>query len=461
MDSLEPDPPDLPAIAIPGSKRRAENDVNASSAKKTIVNKETASASIQTMYLHPSLVVGIKEYTSLDKGPFVVHVSRTEPEPAAGTAIRPIQFGQFLFKNKISNICTDGVKKVGRNKISVEFSSAVAANKFLDNPLLEKHAYQVTIPSYNITKMGIVRQVPVELAMEEFVESLSLPSSCGNVLKARRLNRKTVVEGKVTWVPTQTVVITFQGQVLPQRIYLFHTSLPVETYQFPTIQCQNCCRFGHVKMQCRSKPRCFRCAQPHAGDSCEVIESKATCLHCSGQHFASNKGCPEQGRQKTIKLLMSQDNISYEDASHRFPKPTRPYAEVIQDSNSNLPQSHPSLQRTQPSFYPATSSYRKTISPAPRLRAPLGSSFDRSAHQAIVADSPSALPNGHALSLANSLPSSQDDSLLEILLTMIISIISKNNSSLPSHVAHKLSQIISLSNNYGSSLRATVEHEKP
>lgn len=454
-----PDPPDISLFSTTTSKRRLDTDCDNSIAKKTIVDNETASASIQCVYTHPSLVVGIKAYTSRDPGPFLVHVSRTEPHPSAGTTIKPIKLGQFLYQNKIPNICPDGVKRVGRNKVSVEFKTGADANKFLDYPLLETNKYQATIPTYIITKMGIVRQIPVDLSMNELVESLTLPSGCGYILKARRLNRKTVVDNKPTWIPTQTVVLTFQGQILPDRVFLFHNSLPIDLYEFPTIICQNCCRYGHVKAQCRSTPRCYRCAQPHAGESCEVVEDKSTCLHCSGRHFASSKRCPERDRQIEIKKTMARNSISYEEASRSHAKSIRPFSEVAQHNIAPSHNSQP-LQIRRPSVPPTSSSYRKTVPLLPRPRTPLGKSYDRSAHHAIVADLPSSFPNGHALSQNSSLPLAQEDNLLEMLLTMIITIITTTNSNLPPHVAQKLTQIISYSGQNGSSLHSSMESQK-
>lgn len=481
MDPPTPDPPDPPdptttmdtssepwQLVSNSNKRRLVDEnqsVSQSISKKTIITPELASASIQNVFISNTIVIGIKAYTSTDKGPFLVHISRTEPDPSAGTTIRPIKFGQFLVHNKVQNICPDGVKKVGRNKLSVEFRSAADANKFLDNPVLTMCKYEASIPSYNITKMGIVRQIPVDLSMDEFVESLELPIGCGEVLKARRLNRKSIDEGKISWVPTQTVVLTFHGQFLPSKIFSFHTSLPVEIYHYPTIQCLSCCRFGHIKAQCRSKPRCYRCAQPHTGDSCSVEECKATCLYCSGQHFASNKNCPEQGRQRSIKLLMSQEGVSYEDASNQCPKTNRSFAEVAQDMYSNpFPTYQAPTRPPIPNYITSnqSGSYRKTLPTPPRPRALPEKSYDREAHQAIVGNIPSSLPNGCALLNDQPPAVSQEEGLLDLLLTLIINIISRQNSIIPSNVAQKLMSAIALSsNNNGSNVCSSVEQRKP
>lgn len=466
-----PDPPD-PTSASPmlteetrsASKRRMESDENGSTAiqsKKTVTSPDMAAASIQTIWHHALMVIGVKEYSTADKGPFIIHVARQEPDPAAGTTIRPIKFGQFLNNHHVTNICSDGIKQVGRNRISVEFRTAVDANKFLDNTvLLSQYKYIATIPTYNITRMGLVRNVPVDMSMEEFATSLEVPNGCGFVVKARRLNRKSNDEGKVTWIPTQSVVLTFRGQVLPQRVFSFHTSLTVEVYQLPTIQCLNCCRFGHVKAQCRSKPRCYKCAKDHTGESCELDESKASCLHCSGCHFTSSRLCPEQDRQKSIKAFMSQNGISYEESSTHFPKVGRSYAEVAQTMFSSPLSTH---QDPAPLPHaPNHRSYVKNVYAKPRPRVPLGKSYDKASHQEIVSTPSSSLTNGHAF-MSQPLTQESDkrqNFLIETLLSILIELCSSNNSTLPSNVAQKLSQIFSLSSNNGSSLHCPVEREK-
>ena len=74
------------------------------------------------------------------------------------------------------------------------------------------HKYKVFIPIFGITRMGLVQDVPIEWSIQAFIESLELPSGCGPVLKARRLNRKQVVDGTTSWVPTQSVVLTIRAR---------------------------------------------------------------------------------------------------------------------------------------------------------------------------------------------------------------------------------------------------------
>ncbi|XP_045541540.1 uncharacterized protein LOC123723044 [Papilio machaon] len=441
---METDPPSEPPDpgATPSRKRQADDGTVSSSSKKSLSDPSQANPSIGNLYIHPSFAEGLKSYANDDKGPFVVQVSRDVEDPTSGASLRAITFGQFLHKHKISSILHDGVKNVGRNKIIVEFSTAHAANHFLVNPILSLCKFKAFIPTYNMTRMGLVKGVPIDWSMSELVQSLELPPGCGEVLKARRLNRKTTQENVTTWIPTQSVVLTFRGQILPSKVYSYHTSLPIETYKLPTIQCLNCCRFGHTKTICRSQPRCYRCSQSHAGESCEIDKNLASCLHCSGKHFANDKACPEFTRQQSIKVIMSQNNISYMEAAAQFPSVRRSYAEMAKEMFTPPAYSPktPSCPTTQPT--PKTS-YRQTTFRSPRPRAPPGKGYDRGAHQNIVGECASSLPNGHALN-QNS-PPNETLPMLEQLSTLLLSLITPcSDIPLPSNVAKNISKLFKI-----------------
>lgn len=473
MDRVPPDPPEPPdrdasptptpmELSLPmfsqGMKRRNEDLQSTTEPPKKIHPNPTQSLPLtpnESLYVHPSVSDTQKTYSEQDNGPFIVHVSVAEASPSSGVTIRPIIFGQLLSKNRIKNIKNDGIKKVGRNRLSVEFKTSKDANDFIDNPILPLHKYTPSIPNYNITRMGLIKGIPTDFSMDELVESLIIPEHCGVVLKARRLNRKQMVNGNSTWIPSQSVVLTFKGQSLPNRVFSFHTSIPVETYQLPTIQCHNCCRFGHIKAQCRSNPRCYRCAQPHLGESCVVSEDKSTCMYCSGNHFAINKYCPEQQRQKSIKSKMSQDCISFQEASQLFPSPRRSYADSSRISIAT-PSSHPPPHPQIPSL---TQSYRKTVSLSPHPYPQPGKGYDRLAHQAISGSLPSSLPNGCAILNPSQPPEvSPNDDCLDLLWLLVINILSKfNDVPLPPNVAAKIMPLLqNLTKNDSEHL--SVEH---
>uniref|UniRef100_A0A2A4J8C1 CCHC-type domain-containing protein n=1 Tax=Heliothis virescens TaxID=7102 RepID=A0A2A4J8C1_HELVI len=307
-------------------KRTGDNLSSEPLPKRTITDPESGLGSESNIYKHPSLEVNCRKYDVDDFGPFIVHVSRIADSPNSGVSLKPIRLGAFLVEGGVQSVKKDGIKQVGRNRLSVEFSSATAANEFLSHELLNKHKLKAEIPSYNISRLGLVRGVPTDWSMEEFVNATEYKEGHGKIMKARRLNRKIRRDdGSPAWLPTQSVVLTFEGQSLPKKIYAFYTSLVVEVYQLPTIQCRKCLRFGHVQNACRSNARCYKCGQAHSGDTCNIPSERVRCLLCTGRHLATDPTCPEFDRQKRIKKIMSENCVSYMEASAQEPVPN-PYS---------------------------------------------------------------------------------------------------------------------------------------
>jgi hypothetical protein len=304
-------------------------------------------------------------YTPKDPGPFVVHIQLNKTSSGEGTTLNPVKFGQYLCSHNINGLKQGGVTKIGRNRISLDFVSATAANKYLESYNLESMEYSAFIPSFNIQRMCIIRRVPKDLSNDEIASGVITPQGFGKVTKARRLSVKKKINDVQEWIPTETVALTIDGQKLPQRVFLFHNSFVTEKYNLPVIQCFQCCRFGHVKANCRSQPRCSKCGQPHLTNECPS-HNDASCLFCSGSHLATDKACPEYDRQHKIKSAMTDEAISFMEASQRFPPSRRTFAEVLG------PKPPPSV------------SYKKTITITRKPRSPLPQGYDRRAHNAIV-----------------------------------------------------------------------------
>lgn len=391
---------------------------------------------------------GRMRYSTSDKAPFLVHVSRSDTDERSGSTMHPVRFGKFLMNSNTIGIKPDGIKRVGRNRVSVEFTKPEQANCFLICTKLFDKGYIASIPIYNITRMGVISDVPQDWTDEEVLLNIQVPDGIGKILKVRRINRKVTSQDISEWKPTQSVIATFDGQVLPTRVFACYTSLPVKLYQYPTVQCFNCCRYGHTKPKCRSKPRCSKCGENHTTDSCNKNPS---CLFCCGNHLATSKDCPEQLRQKNIKTIMAEKNISYEESSKCFPSPYRSYAEVSA-SQTYQTQSSP------PFSAPSSSGYRKTIFKSPKPNKFTPSGYDKISHQNIINSFTIPEPqNGCALQSQSQTQSSPADNVISLLLSLLTSMISSNNS-IPDHVA---SQLLSFVNRFnGSTGYSSMEREK-
>lgn len=394
--------------------------------------------------------IGREFYESTDVAPYLVHIQK-ESNPDDSTVLHPIAFGKLLQKQQFTNIVNGSLKRIGRNKIALAFTHFDAANMFLRHESLPKNKLKAFIPTFNLTRMGLVRGVPAEWSPEQVTENINVAVGCGKIIKIRRLNYKTTVNGSPVWKPSQTVVITFDGQVLPKRIFMCFNALPVELYTYPTIQCYNCCRFGHTKMQCRSKPRCFKCGQEHTADSCSIEDDCSSCCLCSGSHYATSKSCPEFNRQKRIKQSMAECCISYSEACKLHPQVSKSYADVIATSRPS-----PVIGKMPP---PSSSNmtYRKTVLLKPRSARQPSKGYDQAAHQQLIKNYDMPPPaNGSALK-AHSSTDNEQQSLTNIIVALI-STLSQTDLLKPDNAApiiELLKKIIQIHN--GS--KPSNEHE--
>ncbi|KAJ2943648.1 hypothetical protein O0L34_g16760 [Tuta absoluta] len=90
-----------------GRKRRNSSEQEHRS-KKRIDNIDNASASIAHVYKHSSTELS-RNYSSEDKGPFIVHVAR-EDVTNAGLSLCPIKVRLILVKNHVQNVVKEGIK---------------------------------------------------------------------------------------------------------------------------------------------------------------------------------------------------------------------------------------------------------------------------------------------------------------------------------------------------------------
>lgn len=402
--------------------------------------------------------VARQKYVNSDAGPFVVHVQKIEQSPSAGTTLHPVTFGRFLFgrAREFQGIVDGSIKSIGRNRIALTFHSVNSANSFMESSSLTNNGYRAFVPSYNVTRLGLVRGIPTDMSPEDIIKEVRVPQDCGPVIKVRRLNFKLMLDGKVTWKPSQTCVLTFDGQVFPSRVYLCYNAFQVERYTLPTIQCFQCCRYGHTKIQCRSKPACYKCSQAHAGETCNIETENIKCIWCRGKHFATNKACPEMARQVAIKAAMTQNYSSYAEAAKLHPPSKLSFAEVV---SSPVDMTSPALPSQFPGSFknvnvePAHVHYKKKPKPA-GSSAPSSVGYDRLAHSNIIrGDFSESAPNGCALNNPEKpLDTPTVQSIISDLLKLLNLLSTLLNSSpqphsSPSNAAFNLNSLISLLHN--------------
>ncbi|TGZ51999.1 Uncharacterized protein DBV15_12416 [Temnothorax longispinosus] len=126
--------------------------------------------------------------------------------------------------------------------------------------------------------------------------------SSAKIISIQRLNRRIRRNGESMFEPSKTILIKFEGQLLPSEISIFKTKLKVESY-IPQVQiCFSCFRFRHISSNCRSKARCGRCTlEPYAKkEDCLRINLPPLCINCKGEHLPTASTCPVYIEQRRI-----------------------------------------------------------------------------------------------------------------------------------------------------------------
>lgn len=244
-----------------------------------------------------------------------------------------------------------------------------------------------------------------------------------------------------------------------------YTALPVDLYIYPTVQCYNCCRYGHVKNQCRSTPKCYKCSKGHSGDRCDVAEEDYYCCLCKGNHQATSKKCLEFGRQKAIKETMSKCCMSYMEAVKMHPPITRKsFADALLTSAPTVNQLYSTNTPTKrnysiPNYIQSNfkndlpRSYKKTVSLKTRTTSnnvPKG--YDRVAHNEITRNP--LLPKIKSVFENNNSSNNSESNRNETnatIITALIQILSQTGSLIsPSNAALLIDKLYNSNNINGS-----------
>lgn len=244
-----------------------------------------------------------------------------------------IKIAKEIFELKLKDI--KKIKVLGKSKIGVEFSSYETANSFLENEILKNKGLKVTIP-YNYTSCkGVVRAIDPDLDPEILKRDITINSfesqKINNVIRLnRRVQKRNPNNTNLTqekalqheYIPTYSILVTFDGTNLPRYISLYNLELPVIPYIPRVTQCYNCFLYGHTKKLCKGKQRCFQCAeQINLEEEANHDNCTTKCYHCKSENHKSNdKKCPEFARQENIKKTMIFENISYYEAATLCPK---------------------------------------------------------------------------------------------------------------------------------------------
>lgn len=274
-------------------------------------------------------------YAATNTGPYSVHVVSTDDKNVAH--LHPLKLGKLIHSNKVGNI--EIINKLSPNKVDIKFRTFEDANKFIHNSILKEHKLKAFIPANKVLISGVIKGVDRDITIDEIIQETKSPVP---IAKAFRFSRKVVTDGEAKYIPTETVKITFLAEQIPQHVYLYHVSFPVEKYKLPLIQCLNCAKFGHKAVICRGETKCFKCSGSHNAKDCNVTTLK--CANCGLTHAPNHSMCSVLQTQRRINDIRSDLNITLGEARKAY-EGNNQYAKILTNSNNTqTKRSYPTLE---------------------------------------------------------------------------------------------------------------------
>ena len=224
-----------------------------------------------------------------------VYIEKTNDQQIG--RLHPLLVGHILHKKLcIKNIIS--IKSSGRNRIKVQVKSTKDANDLVNNRLLPPENLRAFIPNHLLEKKGLIRGVDTYFDNEYLKENII---SSSKIFEVQRMQRKVEKDSKTVYVPKQTVILTFDGNYLPNRVEINSVIFNVEPFYGRVTQCFNCLKYGHVSRQCRaSNSLCINCGKVKSEDHA-CLESDAYCIHCKVKgHKSNSRNCTYYEEQKKI-----------------------------------------------------------------------------------------------------------------------------------------------------------------
>lgn len=294
-------------------------------------------------------------YQDIDDGPYYIFMESVDTNKAGIARMHPMSLGSIL-KKQFPNIEILSLTKNGINRIKVQVSSREKANTIIKADELKNLKVKAYIPRFVLFRQGIVRNVDTSLTEDELLEEITpIYNRSVKVTNVRRFNRRVQdTDGNIEYVPTGTIQVTFRGQSLPTHVSIYYVRCDVEKYVPKVLQCTKCLRYGHTDRLCKSTLRCSLCAENHPDNQCSTAAENRKCLHCKGPHSArvnfKNNVCPELDKQKMIKNLMIDENVTFYEAKTKL---SSNYASVLSSLKDPIASStdvntHPTLKPKRP-----------------------------------------------------------------------------------------------------------------
>ena len=158
-------------------------------------------------------------------------------------------------------------------------------------------------PTLNLCK-SVVTHEDFTSESEDDLKSFSEPESVVNV---HRICRKVYS----IFVPSTTLILTFDKPLLPAHIHCGYFNLRVRQYVPNSLRCFKCQTFGYTQEHCISQAICVSCGENTHSPPCK---SSCHCVNCNGPHSSYSRDCPKFQIEREIQKFRATAKVSFPEA---------------------------------------------------------------------------------------------------------------------------------------------------
>lgn len=171
---------------------------------------------------------------------------------------------------------------------------------------------------------GVVYNWPRSDSVKDFIDNIDDSEYLVEERPLKRVYHKDT--NIVEWKHLGIIVVTFEGNKLPDSLLVYNGLLYVRVKRFiPEVrQCFNCFGYRHFKKFCRVTKKCLICGFDFHDQCTDTVR----CINCGQGHKATDKRSSVYLQHKKVNIMVAKERIKFYEARrmfnlHRLDRPYR------------------------------------------------------------------------------------------------------------------------------------------